>query len=587
MKNSKNLKVVIIGGVAGGATAAARIRRLDEKAEIIMLERGEYISFANCGLPYYIGGEITEKEDLSVQTPQSFKSRFNVDVRTLNEAIKINRKEKMVTVKNLADGTMYDETYDKLIVSPGADPIKPDIAGVNLSNVFTLRSINDTLKIKDYIMRNNPSHAVVVGGGFIGIEMAENLAYAKVGVSIVELSNQVLPPLDYDMACLVHKQLSAQGINVLTQTALEKIEEIQPSENADNLKFDGKLTELAANVSNTMFEEEKLGGNKLAVTAGGKKIITDMVILAIGVRAESNLIKDCGLNVNTRGGIEVSGAMQTADSDIYAVGDAVEIVDYVSGVKTMIPLAGPANKQGRIAADNVCGLNSKFDGTQGSSIIKIFDMTVACTGINEKTAKKLGIDYEKSIIMSNSHATYYPGSEGMWIKTIFNKKDGRIYGAQIVGGTGVDKRCDVFATAIRAKMTAFDLTELELCYAPPYSSAKDPVNMAGFVIENILTEKVKVFHWHDVPDLVQRDDIILLDVRNTGERKRGAVDERFLNIPLDTLRSKIDTLDKSKKVYVHCQSGLRSYLACRILSGNGFDCYNLSGGYGFYSKVVK
>lgn len=542
-------KIVIVGGVAGGASAAARLRRLDENAEIIMFERGEYISFTNCGLPYYIGGEIKDKSALTLQTPQSFKSRFNVDVRINSEVTSIDRNAKTVTVKT--QDTTYTESYDKLILSTGAEPIKPPISGVNSEKVFTLRNIPNTYKIKDFLINNNSKSVVVAGGGYIGIEMAENLKNAGLDVTVVEMGNHVIAPLDYDMACEVHKHIENRGVKLLLNSAVSAITE----------ENDG-----------------------LRITLSDGEIHADFLIMSIGVRPESSIAKVVDIATNERGGILVNENMLTNDENIYAVGDAVEIVDFVSGQKAMLPLAGPANKQGRIAADNICGIRSTYGGTQGSAILKIFDLTIAATGMNEKTAKRLGLNYDKSFTFSSSHASYYPGAEGMSIKTVFDKDTSRILGAQIVGREGVDKRCDVIAAAIRFGATAQDLTKLELCYAPPYSSAKDPVNMAGYVIENILTGKVKTFHWHDVANLQSESDITLLDVRTRAEFEHGMIDG-FINIPLDELRQKLDELDKGKKIYVTCQVGLRGYIACRILSQNGFDCYNLSGGYRLYNQI--
>ncbi|MDP4119811.1 MAG: FAD-dependent oxidoreductase [Bacillota bacterium] len=544
-------KILIVGGVAGGASAAARLRRLDEHAQIIMFERGEYISFANCGLPYYIGGVIKDKSALTLQTPQSFNARFNVDVRVSQEVIAIDRENHKVTVKNVKTGEEYTENYDKLILSPGAEPVKPKIDGIDSERVFTLRNIPDTYKIKDFVNTAKPKHAVVVGGGFIGIEMAENLYDAGVSVSIVELLDQVIAPVDYDIACEVHNHIRQKGIELMLGSAVQSIS-----------------------------KKEK----RLLVKTSSGDVETDMVIMAVGVTPESKLAKESGLEVNQRGAIIVNEAMQTSDTDIFAVGDAVEITDFVTNQKGYIPLAGPANKMGRIAADNICGLNSKYMGTQGSSIVKVFDLTVASTGINEKIAKQLNLNYDKIHTYSASHAGYYPGAVNMSIKTIFDKDSGKILGAEIVGFDGVDKRCDVFATAIRAGMTAFDLTKLELCYAPPYSSAKDPVNMAGYVIENTITGKVKNFHWHDIADLPTDGSVILLDTRTAVEYENGHIDG-FINIPLDDLRKRLDELDKSKKVYITCQIGLRGYVAARILSQNGFDVYNLSGGYRLYNTI--
>lgn len=545
-------KVLIIGGVAGGASAAARLRRLDEDAEIIMFERGEYISFANCGLPYYIGGEIKDKSALTLQTPQSFNARFRVDVRVLQEVTAINKDEKSVTVKNIATGEVYTESYDKMILSPGAAPIVPKIEGSDNSKIFILRNIPDTYKIKEYIQTQAPRTAVVVGGGYIGIEMAENLKNAGLDVTVVEMADHVIAPLDYDMACDVHSHLEQKGVHLILGDAV------------------------------TAVRDE---GDGLSVKLNNGEITTDMIIMAVGVRPESDIAKAAGLSINERGCIIVNEFMQTSDENIYAAGDAVEVIDFVTGQKSFIPLAGPANKQGRIAADNICGLQSTFGGTQGSAILKVFDMTVATTGVNEKTAQRLGLDYDKSFTSSASHASYYPGAVNMSIKTVFDKNSGKILGAQITGYDGVDKRCDVIATAIRAGMTAYDLAKLELCYAPPFSSAKDPVNMAGFTIENLLTGKVKNFHWHDVADLPRDGSVTLLDTRTPIEYQNGHIDG-FINIPLDELRSRFTELDKTKKVYLTCQIGLRGYIAARILSQKGFDVYNLSGGYRLYNSIL-
>ncbi len=548
------MKVLVVGGVAGGATTCARLRRLDEKAEIIMLERGEYISYANCGLPYYIGEEIKDKEALTLQTPESFKSRFNIDVRIFNEAISIDKEKKVVTIKNLKTSQTYEESYDKLVLSMGAEPVKPPIPGIDSNKVFTLRNIPDTFKIKEFIDDNRPKSIVVVGGGFIGVEMAENLKHgSSAKVSLVEMQNQVIAPLDPDMASDVHNHMIEKGINLMLNTGVEAI-----VENGDSLKI---------NLSNG-------------------EIDADMVIMAIGVRPETKLAKEAGLNLNPKGSIIVNEKMLTSDENIFALGDAIEIVDFVTNEKGYIPLAGPANKQGRIVADNICGIESVYTGTQGSSVLKVFDLTVASTGLNEKAAKRLNINYDKVFTFSGNHAGYYPNAKFISIKTIFEKDSGKILGAQLVGYEGTDKRCDVIATAIRFGATAHDLTKLELCYAPPYSSAKDPVNMAGFVIENLLTNKVKNFHWHEIEELQNKNDVILLDTRTTSEFSNGSID-KFINIPLDSLRDRLNELDKSKKIYVTCQVGLRGYVASRILSENGFDVYNLSGGYRLYSSIYK
>ena len=536
-------KILIVGGVAGGASAAARLRRLDEKAEIILFERGEHISFANCGLPYYIGGEITDKRQLTLQTPESFHRRFNIDVRVFSEVMSIDKVAKTVTVKNHLTDETYTESYDKLILSPGAEPIKPNIEGINSDKVFTLRNIPDTFKIKDYIEKNHSRSVAIVGGGFIGVEMAENLHAIGLKVTLIEMQEQILPPFDYDMVCDVHNYLERKGLTLILKNGVQTIVD---------------------------------RGDTLVIKLNDGEVSADLLIMAIGVRPESNLARDSELAIDERGHIIVNDSMKTSNPNIFAVGDVVG----------PIPLAGPANKQGRIVADVICGLDNRYIGTQGSAILKVFDMTVASTGINEKTAKKLGLDYDKSFTYSPSHATYYPGATYMSIKTIFEKKTGRILGAQIVGFDGVDKRCDVFATAIYGKMTAFDLTRLELCYAPPYSLAKDPVNMAGFVIENLLTNKVHHFHWHDVENLPRNGSVTLLDTRSQTEYAAGTIDG-FINIPLDDLRNRLDKLDKEKPIYLTCQIGLRGYMATRILMQNGFEVYNLSGGYRLYRSIFS
>ena len=543
------MKTIIIGGVAGGASAAARLRRLDETAEIIILERGEFISFANCGLPYFIGGEITDRNMLTLQTPSSFRARFNIDVRVFSEAIKISPDTKTVTVKDLNTGKTYEESYDNIILSPGAEPFKPNISGIESANVFTLRNIPDTLKIKRYIETAEPRSAVVVGGGYIGVEMAENLAKAGLQVSIVELADHLIAPLDFDMAADVHRYIKAKGIRLYLNNGVKAID-----------------------------------GSKVILQNG--EISADMVIMSVGVRPETSLAKDCGIVLNSRGSIIVDSRMRTNIPNIFAVGDAVEVKNYVTKSAAFIPLAGPANKQGRIAADNIAGFESEYKGTGGSAVLKLFDMTIATTGLNEKSAEAAGIDFNKIYTYSASHASYYPGGNMMSVKILWDRKTLKIIGAQIVGFDGVDKRMDVIASAIRFGAKVTDLAELELCYAPPYSSAKDPVNMAGFVAENIISGKVKQFFWHDVENLPRDGSVTLLDVRTSTERARGHIDG-FMHIPLDSLRERINELPKDKPVYVHCHSGLRSYIACRILAGNGFDCYNLSGGWRLYESVMN
>lgn len=544
---------LIIGGVAGGASAAARLRRLDEKAEIIIIERGGFVSFANCGLPYYIGGEITDKSKLTLQTPESFRSRFNVNVRVNNEVTAINPTDKTVSVRNTLTGETYTEKYDNLILSPGAEPIKPAILGIDSSRVFTLRNIPDTLKIKSFIETHKPKSVAVVGGGYIGVEMAENLKKAGLDVTIIELSNHLIAPLDFDMAADVHAYLRNSGVKLVLNNGVKEIKDTE---------------------------------NGLSVMLERGNVSADMLIMSVGVRPETALAQNCGILCNRRGSIIVDSQMKTNIADIYAVGDAVEVADFITGNPVFIPLAGPANKQGRIAADNIYGIDSKYTGTQGSAVLKIFDMTVATTGLNEKSAIAEGIDYDKTYIYSASHANYYPGAVNMSIKALWDKKTHKLLGAQIVGFDGVDKRMDVLATAIRFGAKVTDLTKLELCYAPPFGSAKDPVNMIGFIAENVITGKVKQFFTEDVAKLPRDGSVTLLDTRTTTEVSRGHI-EGFINIPLDSLRENLDKIPKDKPVYVHCHSGLRSYIACRILAGNGYDCYNLAGGWRLYESVIN
>ena len=546
------MKIVIVGGVAGGATAAARLRRLDENAEIVVFERSGFVSYANCGLPYYIGGVIEKKEELTLQTPESFKRRFNVDMRVRHEVTKINPERKTVNVTNLVTGESFEESYDKLILSPGARPVRPDFPGIESDKIFTLRTVEDTYKIKDYINANKPSSAVVVGGGFIGIEAAENLKGLGVDVTLVEAMNQLMAPFDYDIAAFIHAEVRRKGVNLALGKKLQ------------GFKPDGESLEVSIE--------------------GGLSIKADMVILAMGVSPDTAIAKDAGLKLGIKGSIVVNEHMQTSDPDIYAVGDAVQIKNFVTGKDALISLAGPANKQGRVAADNICGLNSSYNGGQGSSVIKIFSLTAASTGINERTAKSLGIECDKVILSPSSHAGYYPGGKVMTLKLVFEKDSYRILGAQIVGYDGVDKRIDVLATAIRAGMKAYELVELDLAYAPPYSSAKDPVNMAGFMVENIKNGIVKQWYYEDVDSLPRDGSVTLLDVRTLFEYARGHI-EGFINIPVDSLRERISELDSSKPTYVICQSGVRSYIATRILMGHGFESYNFAGGFRFYDAV--
>lgn len=548
------MKIVIVGGVAGGASAAARIRRLDENAQIVVFERTGFMSYANCGLPYYVGGVITDEEDLTLQTPESFWNRFRVDVRVRHEVTAIHTEEKTVTVHSLDTGKTYEESYDKLILSPGAKPIQPNMPGIDDNRIFTLRTVEDTLKIHQFIESERPKTATVIGGGFIGIEMAENLAELGLKVTLVEYADHLLAPFDLDMACVVHSQMESHGVRLMLNTAV------------------------------TAFENR--GDHVLIQTANGCAIASDMVLLSIGVAPDTAIAKAAGLELGIKGSIVVNDRMETSVPDVYAVGDAVEVRHFVTGKKALISLAGPANKQGRIVADNICGGNSTYQGSQGSSVIKLFDMTAASTGINESAAKAAGIDYERVVLSPASHAGYYPGGKVMTVKVLYEKETLKLLGAQIVGFDGVDKRIDVLATAIRAGMKATELAELDLAYAPPYSSAKDPVNMAGFMIENIATGKVKQFHHDEVEALPRDGSVTLLDTRTPMEYARGKADG-FINIPVDDLRERLSEIPKDKPVYVMCQSGLRSYLSCRILTQNGYDCYNFSGGYRFYDIVKR
>lgn len=548
------MKVIIVGGVAGGASAATRLRRLNEKAEIVIIERSGYVSYANCGLPYYIGGFIEDEEELTLQTPESFSSRFNIDVRVKQEVTDIDSDNKVVTITDLNSGNIYEESYNKLILSPGAKPVKPNLKGIEDERIFTLRTVEETFKIKNFVDAQKPQKAVVIGGGFIGLEVAENLSDLGINVTLIHRSQHVLNILDYDMAMLVHSKLMSKGINLL----------------------------LNANVS--AFESDKKSLNVLLKDDG--KIKADLVIMSVGVLPESTLAEKAGLKRGIKNAIMVNDKMETSVKDIYAVGDAVMVKHKITGTDAVISLAGPANKQGRIVADNICGLDSHYKGSMGSSVLKLFDMTIATTGITEKVAKNSKIDYDKVVLSPSSHAGYYPNAKVMTMKVIFEKATLKILGAQIIGTEGVDKRIDVIATAIQSGINAVDLKDLDLAYAPPYSSAKDPVNMAGFMIENIVTKKVKQFHYDEIESLVDNKEVTLLDVRTPFEFKMVHIDN-FINIPVDDLRNRIAEIDKSKPVYVMCQSGLRSYIACRILTLNGYDCYNFSGGYGFYKAITS
>jgi len=551
-------KLLIIGGVAGGATAAGRARRLDEFAKIVLFERGEHISFANCGLPYYIGRVIKEREDLLVTTPAAFGARYDIDVRIFTEVLAIDRKKKRVHVRNLKTGETYEERYDRLILSPGAEPIRPSLEGIELDSVFNLRNIPDSDRIKAYVDEKKPRVAVVVGGGYIGLEMAENLVARGVQTIVLEVLDQVMAPLDFEMAALVHAHLKEKGLRLELENGAESF--------------------------------SRRGARTVVSTSKGLDIECDMVIISIGVKPEHRLAKEAGLALGERGGIRVDSAMRTSDPDIFAVGDAVEIRDFVSGQPTMTALAGPANKQGRIAADNALGRKSVFKGTLGTAIVKLFDMTVAVTGASEKTLKRINIPYLVSYTHSGSHASYYPGAELMSIKLIFSPSNGKVLGSQIVGREGVDKRIDILATAIKGGMTVFDLEELELAYAPPYSSAKDPVNIAGFVAANILKGDVENIYWNELGRF-DENEITLIDLRNKDELDAAGMIEGAVHIPLNELREKIPELDKEKRIIAYCAVGQRAYLAHRILVQRGFRSRNLSGGYKTYlgarEKIMK
>ncbi len=547
------MKVVIIGGVAGGATAAARIRRLDEQAEIVVFERSGFVSYANCGLPYYVGGIIEDPEELTVQTPESFLARFRVDMRVRHEVTAIHPERKTVTVRNLESGVEFEESYDKLLLAPGAKPTQPKLPGVGLRKLFTLRTVEDTLRIREFVEREIPKSVILCGGGFISLELAENLRELGMDVTIVQRPRQLLNPLDEDMAAFLHAEMREKGVRLLLGHSVEG------------------------------FSEENGGVNVLLKDE--EPLHADIVVLAIGVTPDTRLAKDAGLELGLKDSIVVNDRMETFIPDIYAVGDAVQVKQYITGENAVISLAGPANKQGRIAADNICGGDSRYLGAQGSSVLKLFGLTAAATGINERTAKKAGIDCDKVILSPLNHAGYYPGGTVMTVKVVFEKKTYRLLGAQIVGCDGVDKRIDVLATAMHAGLTALQLKDLDLAYAPPYSSAKDPVNMAGFMIENLAKGTVKQFHWDEVDALPRDGSVTLLDTRTAEEYADGHA-EGFMNLPVDELRQRMGELPPEKPVYVMCQTGLRSYLACRVLSQSGYDCTNFSGGYRLYGAVT-
>lgn len=549
-------KIIIVGGVAGGASTAARLRRLDESAEIILFERSPYISFANCGLPYYIGGTIKERESLLLQTPKAMNARFNIDIRVENEVLSIDKAHKKVTVLDIKTSTKYEEDYDVLVLSPGSTPLRPKIPGIDGKNIFSLWNIPDTDKIKDFVSHHSVKTATVVGGGFIGIEMVENLHDLGIEVNLVEMLDQVMTPLDFEMAQLVHEHLSSQGINLYLKNGVKQFEYAQ-SKTTVHLQ-------------------------------DGTELVSDMVILSIGISPNSELAKAGGLEVNPRGGIIVNQHLQTSDPNIYALGDAIEVIDYISKAKTMIPLAGPANKQGRIVADHICGRNAEYEGSQGTSVAKIFDLTVSTTGYNEKmlnrNGQSYGSDYFVSVIQPKSHAGYYPSAFPMTLKLIFDR-NGKVLGAQNVGIEGVEKRIDVIATAIRFDATIYDLQRLELAYAPPYSSAKDPVNMIGFAAENILKQDQQPILWREMADL-DRSQNLVVDVREEIEVELGKI-PNALHIPINDLRDNLHQLPKDKTIILYCAVGVRGYIGARILTQAGYSVKNLIGGYNLYKYYIK
>ena len=547
------MKVVIVGGVAGGATAAARIRRLDEQAEIVVFERSGYVSYANCGLPYFIGDVITDPAELTLQTPESFFSRFRVSMKVHHEVTALHPDRKTVSVTNLETGETFEESYDKLLLSPGARPTQPRLPGVGLDKLFTLRTVEDTLRIKDHITQHRPKSAVLAGGGFIGLELAENLRALGLEVTIVQRPRQLMNPFDADMAALLHAEMRRNGVRLALGHTVEGF-----------VEKDGGV--------DVLLKDEA-------------PLHADMVVLAIGVTPDTALAREAGLALGIKGSIVVNDRMETSVPDIYAVGDAVQVKHSVTGQDALISLAGPANRQGRIAADNICGGDSRYRGSQGSSVIKVFNLTAAVTGVNETNAKKAGLNVDTVLLSPMSHAGYYPGGRVMTMKVVFEQETYRLLGAQIVGYEGVDKRIDVLATAIHAGMKATELKDLDLAYAPPYSSAKDPVNMAGFMVDNLAKGLLRQWHLEDANALPRDGSVTLLDTRTTGEYRRGHI-EGFVNIPVDELRERLGELPPDKPVYVICQSGLRSYIACRILAGHGFECYNFSGGFRYYDAVM-
>jgi len=544
------MKILIIGGVAGGATAAARLRRLSEENEIIIFEKGEYVSFANCGLPYHIGGVIEERSKLLLHTPTSLKTRFNLDVRVFNEVLKINKEDKTVEVRNLITKEIYTESYDKLLLSPGAEPFRPNIPGIDSDKIMTLRNVSDMDRI--IAKTKNLKNIAVVGGGFIGLEVAENLVEKELNVTVIELGNQVMAPVDYEFAKMVQLHAATKNLTILVNTGVEA--------------FEDKENEIELKLNN------------------GKTILADAVVFAIGVKPENGLAKEAGLNIGVTGGIAVNEFMQTSDAAIYAVGDAVEVSHYINQAKVLIPLAWPANRQGRIVADNITrGNKISYKGTLGTSIIKFFDLTVGATGLNEKQLKRYNIPYRTVTVTRPNHAGYYPGATNIVLKMNFGE-DGTIYGVQAIGQEGVDKRIDVIATAIKGNLTIYDLQEIEIAYAPPYNSAKEPVNILGYVAENMLKDDVRFINYDQLDDYITTEKAILIDVRTKTEFENGAI-PNAINMDIDTFRENLDFFDKKTKYVIYCQIGLRGYLAQRILRNNNINSVNLNGGYGLWKPV--
>lgn len=549
------MKVIIVGGVAGGASAAARLRRVAEDAEIILLERGEYVSYANCGLPYYVGDVIQDRQNLLVQTPEGLRDRFAIDVRVRQEAVAIDAAAHRLMIHDLTTDRHYEESYDKLILSPGAEPRRPDLPGLNLPRVFTLRTVPDTYRIRDYIDDRKPTQAVVIGGGFIGVEMAENLIERGIATTLVEFTDQCVASLDADMAAFLHLRMRQAGMNLIFGAGARSFREMD----------DGRMS---------------------VELNDGRKLEADFVVFAIGVTPDSRLAASAGIQLGVGNAIVVDEQMRTSDPDIFAVGDAVQVTHLVNGKPCLVPLAGPANKQGRVAADVIAGREAAFGTVQGAAVLKVFDLTAASVGLNEKQLRRENIAYGKTYIHPLDHAGYYPGATQLSFKLLFSVPEGKILGAQGVGKSGVDKRIDVLSTAQRLGATVFDLEKLELCYAPPYSSAKDPVNMLGFTAGAILRGDVRVFHHHDVAGIIESGGE-LLDVRTPDEYLIGSIDSAR-NIPLDELRGRLSELPRDCMINVFCQVGLRGYLACRLLTQHGFgDVRNLSGGFRLYTAVQQ